>query len=775
MAQDTSIQFASLDSLTADMADAKTRFSLLSIESTYGTQSLRGGALCLVGQDPNLQFPRTFCFYFEEGEPPLRDNDKGYDAGDVGPLSLGDVETELSDWRGEMSLSSLPDSVVNLIDSKISDAEDEVLSVRDILKSEGNARVGEVKLGSLSSNLTPGTDDAEFGSFDGIMQAAHTIGAMMPRLRDAQSILNVDRKSEETKGSSGEANRADSSRRASSIGWWFVPGLLGFILGGLLLYVGQIYFVQGNGEQQLQSTRRDEEYDSNTRRYSGPESSGEEGADGKALQGQIDQLEDSLGTVAETGQALRKERKSLKDERKALANERLDLSDEREALTKELSTLIERLERGSKIDKNLNERLQKKEALYGGDTVQLMEDLLDLHETVLDTFGIESANPEDAEEEVRNLKAAMEKLWIAVDGIDGHQSKTLIEIVEKASEKSSNAIRKVKKVRKWAANTLRQGGDQTEDPIAQYRDHLRRVMEAASNGEEISTLGALRRKVESLREDASRASELEEEVSSLEQSLSSVREDKDALKQKVGNLERKAESLEQKNGEIVECLHLICDKISFDPIDKSGERWAENFRRRLEDYTDNDWQALLGISASLLAFDEAKSATENNDALLDELDINDLENKLKLFTTNLDRSGIQEMIPNAFSDGWLHSLFRAKAVIDAYFMDEHPEVKDAIDQAEAVMRTLLHRIDGDYHMISLPASLEQQALPGGEPDTDRGSSILEYPGIKDRVKEVYEEKGGRIAYDVGVFPHYYDESGFKHATVYVPSPSWLTS
>lgn len=770
-AQDTLIQFASLDSVTADTADAKTRFSLLSIESTYERQGLRGGALCLVGHGPDLRFPRTFCFYFEDGESLQRDNDNGYDAGEVGPLSSSDAETELDNWRGNVDLSSLPDSVVALITSKISEAgDDEVLSVRYVLGSEDYADASVSKLVSLSSDLTPTTNDANFGSFDGIIQAAHTLGAMAPRLRDAQRLPDLIQELD-IKGDSLEAKnkRIASLRSASSesetliLGvvpvsiWWIVPGFLGLVFGGGLVHFRKREKHQQESQRARPKAAEKELSRDSAREDSGPGEGSEKDSDNEELREQIDRLEDPIETVTDTGEDLARERKSLANERKALARER-----------KELSTLAERLERVSKIDETLDERLREKENLSGQGTAQLVEDLLDLHETVLHTFGIESVNPEDAEEEVRNLNPAMKKLWEALDGIDRYESKTLSEIVERASEKSSSAIKDIKEIKEWAADILGRRGEQAENPISQFRGQLRKVMEAASNGEEISTLGALREKVMNLRQEADRAS-------SLEQTLNSVREDRDSLKQKLANFEKKVDRLEQKNSDIVECLDLICDKISIDPIDKSTEHWAENFRRRLEKYTENDWQALLGISAALLAFDGAKSATEDNDALLEELDINDLENELRLFSTKLERAGIQEMIPNAFSDGWLHTLFRAKAVIDAYFQDEYPEVKDAIDQAESVMRTLLHRIDGDYHTISLPASLEEHALPGGDPDTDRGSSILDVPGIREEVKKAHEEKGGMVAYDVKIFPHRYKEGDFKQATVYVPSPSWLTS
>jgi len=787
MAQDTSIQFASLDSLTADTTETKTRFSLLSIESTYAGGNLRGGALCLVGHGPGLQFPRTFCFYFEEGKSPRRDNDDGYNAG---LLSLDDAKRNLNNWQNEVSLGSLPDSVVNLIDSKISGTGDKVFSVRDILQRKTYADRGTTTIDSLSSDLTPTVENANFESFDGIMQAAHTMGAIIPRLRDAQRLPHVRRALEEARRSlSEEANRPDSSRKASSGSdtliwgivpvsiWWFIPGVFGFVFGGgLVLLVSQWYVGRRNEEQQkprvpLTKTNESKPPPDTHSNDLGPGGDGEEESKGEASRERRDQLERSTEDPEDERQTVANEVQALSRESQALANEREALAD----IRRELSHLAERYERASEIDKMLYDRFREKEDQYGENTNRLLEDLLDLHETVCEIFGVGLVSPNDTKKEAHKLKNEVSKLREKLGGIEEYESKKLSKRIEEIKDKVSKFKSKIMDIGKWTKDIVGQGGDRVIDPVARSREQLRKVMEAASNGKQISTLGALLQKVKELRADAARTSKIEEKVSSLEQELGSVRDEKDGLKREMEDLKQELESIGREKDNIEECLDLMCDKISIDPADKSRESWSEDFRRRLEKYSDNHWEALLGISASLLTFDKAKSGTGNDEALLDELNISDLENELRSFSKGLEHSNIQEMIPNAFSDGWLHTLFRAKAVVDAYFQDDLPEIKDAIDQAESVMRTLLHRIDGDYHTISLPVSLDDHPLPGGSPETDHGSSILDLPGIEEKIKSVYEEKGGRIAYDIRTFPHQYDESGFKHATVYVASLSWLTS
>lgn len=821
IAQETSIQFASLDSVTADTVDTKTRFSLLSIESAYGgeEQSEQGGALCLVVSDgksesvgdspPDLSSPRTFCFYFQEDEPLRRDNDLGYDADRILADDFEGYGNRLNDWLGNAGINS-PAGVADSIALKVAGAgEDEVVSVKDIL-GESSAERRKIQVDALSSNLalnltSDGSALPDFMDFDGIMQAAHTLGAMMPRLRDAQRLPRFKRELEdslEAKNKRIRSLRSTSLKSKALIWgvpvsiWWFIPGVFGLVFGGgLVLFVREWYVGERNEDQQKSqgpSPKTDESKPSpdSTWDDSGPEGDGEEESNGEVSRERIDRLErliedlkDKRQTVANEEQALSRETEALKQEIKNLMDIRGELSD-----------LAERYERASKIDKKLGDRFRKKEDTYGKKTDQILGDLLDLYEAVCDTLGVGLISPSEAKKEVHNLDEAVNRLHASTTKIEGRKGKTLreridkvvekmkgqgnkklVDIIDEAAEKIIKTRSKIEEIGGWVESILGRREKRAENPVERFQDQLREVMKAASNGKQISTLRALRHKVEKLREDAARASELEEEVSSLEKDLNSVREDRDGLKQKLGDFEQKVESLEQKNDDIEECLDLMCDKISIDPINKSGDRWAEDFRRRLKEYTDNDWQALLGISASLLAFDKAKPSSENKDALLEELDFSELEDNLMLFSKKLKHTSIQKEIPNAFSEGWLHTLFRAKAVIDAYFQDEYPEVKDAIDQAESVMRTLLHRIDGDYHTISLPASLEEQTLPGGNPKTDSGSSILDFPGIKGKIEKIYEEEGGNVAYDVRSFPHRYDESVFKKATVYVASPSWLTS
>ena len=178
-AQDTSIQFASLKPLSVD----STALSLFSIESSYAKDQ-RGGALCLAvsrRNAPEQPSSETFCFYFEQGQTPLRDDSEGYTAVRLpGQGYQGAFRT----WLENTGINSPPESV-NLIASSLANAgSSEVISLKDILHDE-------VEIDSISFDLrTVGSEPepSDFKSFDGIMQAAHILGVVTPLIIDAQRL-----------------------------------------------------------------------------------------------------------------------------------------------------------------------------------------------------------------------------------------------------------------------------------------------------------------------------------------------------------------------------------------------------------------------------------------------------------------------------------------------------------------------------------------------------------------------------------------------------------
>jgi len=292
-----------------------------------------------------------------------------------------------------------------------------------------------------------------------------------------------------------------------------------------------------------------------------------------------------------------------------------------------------------------------------------------------------------------------------------------------------------------------------EEVLSRFVDELEGIMDTASDSaQSIDTLGSLHERVKVLRERSDRVLALTEKKNDINQEL------------------------EKRKGMIQDlqaCVKEIYEPFSKETPDVENIRWVRNLRARLENYGHNDWQLLAGTKSSLIALSNVfvstddsrlnlgrsrgdvfsekplvKTATHKRN-ICDDLKLDSVKEGMEALLDSEDERAIERHFRNGFSQGWIHNVFRAKAMIDTYFRGSFPRLEDAIDQAEAVLRTVLHLVGGEYVEIDLLSPPDDSLV-----DVKRGmaTGLWRLPGVEDRVKNAGGNEEG-IVFDVVLFPH----------------------